>query len=219
MPWLGFFERWSNSDFLVILDDVQFLRRGWHHRDKILSKDGVSWLTVPVLKKGKYHQLIKDVEIDDSTDWRLKHLNMLNSFYRNTVGFERYYKKIEDVYALRHTKMIDLNLDLLRLFAEDFSISTPLINASSLKIESNSSQRLVDIVLSQQADEYLTGMGSKEYLDVDLFTQNGIKVIFDEYQPPIYKQCLDEFIPKLSTLDFLMRATASEKKRLKFSNG
>lgn len=52
LPWRGFFDRWGKSDLYIVLDDVQFLRRGWHHRDKIKTKDGVKWLTVPVKKKG-----------------------------------------------------------------------------------------------------------------------------------------------------------------------
>jgi len=43
--------------YVSVLDDVQFLRRGWHHRDKIKTPNGVHWLTIPVLKRGKYDQL------------------------------------------------------------------------------------------------------------------------------------------------------------------
>ncbi|MCK5920942.1 MAG: WbqC family protein, partial [Methylococcales bacterium] len=35
VPYLGFFQRLLMADVFVILDDVQFIRRGWQHRDYI----------------------------------------------------------------------------------------------------------------------------------------------------------------------------------------
>ena len=35
MPWLGFFERWHASDLYLILDDVQYLKRGWQIEIKL----------------------------------------------------------------------------------------------------------------------------------------------------------------------------------------
>ena len=69
------------SDLLIILDDVQYLRRGWHNRDKIKAKSGARWLTVPIKNKGKYRQDILDAEIDNERDWRVKHLNALKECY------------------------------------------------------------------------------------------------------------------------------------------
>ena len=66
IPWIGFFDRLIKSDIFVVLDNVQYIRRGWHHRDKIKTASGSTWLTVPVKKKGRYEQLINEVEIDYS---------------------------------------------------------------------------------------------------------------------------------------------------------
>ena len=73
LPWLGFFDRLTQSDVFVVLDNVQFLRRGWHHRDKIKASNGEMWLTVPVKKSGRYEQLINQTEIENSTHWQDQH--------------------------------------------------------------------------------------------------------------------------------------------------
>ena len=53
LPHINFFIKAKKSMQLVILDDVQFLRRGWTHRDQILTKNGVEWITIPVKKTSR----------------------------------------------------------------------------------------------------------------------------------------------------------------------
>ena len=98
IPWYGFFERWAKADVLILLDDVQFLRRGWHHRDKIKSPNGTSWLTVPVVKSGRFSQLIKDVEILGTGNWAHRHLERIRYAYRNAPSFEVGFGKVNEVY-------------------------------------------------------------------------------------------------------------------------
>ena len=47
-PHMAFFDRLRDVDLFVVLDDAQFLRRGWQHRDRIKTPRGPAWLSVPV---------------------------------------------------------------------------------------------------------------------------------------------------------------------------
>ena len=69
-PWLGFFDKMRRSDVLVLLDTVQFIKRGYQNRTRMKGIGGPQWLTVPVITKGRYDQVTRDVEIDESRDWR-----------------------------------------------------------------------------------------------------------------------------------------------------
>ena len=50
MPWIGYFSMMKKVDKFVLLDDVQFDRRSWQQRNRILTKEGPIWL-MPVIKK------------------------------------------------------------------------------------------------------------------------------------------------------------------------
>lgn len=204
LPWLGFFDRWKNSDIYVVLDDVQFLRRGWHHRDRIKTAKGVGWLTVPVCKKGKYDQRIRDVRIDNSTTWYLDHLKTIEHNYKKAPNFASCFGKMEEAYYKKHSFLIDLNLDLLQFVGKEMGITTPTVLASGYNVGSASTQRLVGLVKAVGGSTYLTGTGSRDYLDEALFNKEDIKVIWQEYESPVYRQLHGEFIPMLSSLDFLM---------------
>lgn len=204
LPWLGFFDRWQKSDVYIVLDDVQFLRRGWHHRDKIKTKDGVKWLTVPVLKKGRYHQLIRDVKIDNATNWQTKHLRTIEASYEKAPNFEWCFEEIEDIYKKNHALLMDLNMELLSWAADFFDITTPLVFASQYRLQSFSTQRLVELVKLVGGHCYMTGLGAKGYLDETLFEAEGIQVVWQDYTPPVHEQLHGSFVPMLSCLDFIM---------------
>jgi len=63
LPWLGFFDQEMSVDQFVIYDNVQYDRRGWRNRNRVKTPNGM-WLTVPVLQKGLYDQIIRDVKIE-----------------------------------------------------------------------------------------------------------------------------------------------------------
>ncbi len=204
LPWLGFYDRWARCDLLVLLDDGQFLRRGWHHRDRLKTAAGAQWLTVPVLKKGRFTQTIAEVELEPGAGWRQKHLSMIRHAYCKAKAFREVFAMLEEAYAMPCTSLRDLNVALLRKTAALLGLYTPTVFSSELGVSGARTERLVDICRRVGADTYLSGMGARSYLDEELFREAGIDVLWREYDTPRYPQLHGDFIPGLSVVDFLM---------------
>lgn len=209
LPWLGFFDRWQASGLLVFLDDVQFLRRGWHHRDRIKTAAGPAWLTVPVKNKGRYLQTIGEVELEDGP-WRRKHLAMIRAAYAKAAGFDQVFPLLEAVYAKNHSRLVELNLDLLAMAARLLGIGVPTALASDHDLpgregpDCTGTRRLLRLCQIYGASSYLTGLGSRGYLDEPLFLQHGIRVKWQQFVHPVHPQLHGEFAANLSVLDWLM---------------
>jgi hypothetical protein len=88
--------------------------------------------------------------------------------------------------------------------ARALDIRTPCVFASDYHVTSDATQRLVDLMASVAGTEYLTGSGSRSYLEESLFARAGIRVVWQEYHHPVYHQLYGDFVPMLSALDFLM---------------
>ena len=204
MPWAGFFERWHASDLYLILDDVQYLKRGWHNRDRIRGPNGIHWLTVPVKSKGLYSQKINEVLIDYGNNWIYKHLKSIEKAYQKCLNFESIYFEIEKIYNLKFEKLIDLNVELLKLFSQKLKINTPVKRSSKFKVTKTKSERLVELIIKNYGSTYLTGEGSKAYLDMQYFKENEINVIWQKFKVSEYKKLYKNFEENLSILDFLM---------------
>ena len=215
LPWLGFFDRWGKSDLYIVLDDVQFIRRGWHHRDKIKTQNGIEWLTVPVQKKGRYCQTIKEVKINNQENWKQKHLKTLQQAYKKAPNVDLVYGKLSEIYNRDYDLLISFNMNLLRLCSKMLGINVPVVFASEFNVKSTGSRRLVDLVKSVGGNDYLTGSGSRDYLDEAIFKKEGINVCWQEFKNPVYEQLHGGFEEMLSVLDFLMMASDEQVKLFK----
>jgi hypothetical protein len=150
--------------------------------------------------------LIRDVQIDNSTDWKSKHLRTIETGYKKAANFEHCFSALHAIYSKNHRLLIELNMDLLAFIAGELGIETPTEFSSTYSITTSSSQRLVDIVKACNGAGYLTGTGARDYLDVSLFEKENIRVIWQEFEHPVYNQNSDMFVPMLSSLDYLMSA-------------
>ena len=79
LPWLGYMDKVLKSGTFVYLDTVQIGKNSFSYRNKIKTPQGSTWLTVPLKMKGHMSNVIKDVRIDNSQQWRKKHLKNITT--------------------------------------------------------------------------------------------------------------------------------------------
>lgn len=212
IPYLGFFHRLLYADLFVVLDDVQFLKRAWHHRDKIKTKDGEKWLTIGV-EKAPQKTKINDIDLN-SLNWQEQHLNIIKQSYLKTSFFDEIYPFIEILYSKKYTKMIDFNLDAISLLLMLFDIDIQIDYSSNYNLQTKSNQLLADILKKVNATHYLSGIGAKDYFDPKPFDDFNIKVIWQTFKHPVYPQLHGEFIPYLSSIDLLFNCGITRSKQI-----
>ena len=203
LPWLGFFELMSDCDLFVFLDDVQYTKRDWRSRNRIRTPQGWQWLSVPVFSRDKRGQLLRDVCINNDSDWRRQHLNALRIHYRKSRHFDSLLPKLERIYSEKWASLLALDVKLISFIAAELSIKTPCMFSSELKIESSGSLRILDICRKLNADELYDSKAAAGFLDRSLFEREGIKVVFQEYVHPVYEQVYKPFVPYMSAVDLL----------------
>jgi hypothetical protein len=205
LPWLGFFDKLDKSDCFVFLDDVQYKHREFQNRNKIRTKDGWIWLTVPVNEKQGIK--IKDLAIDSSRNWAAGHLKSLKSWYARALFFETHIGFFESLYGKPWEKLIDLNVAIIKYACEVLGIKKRFYFESDIAAGGEKTQRIINIGKKIGADVYLSGAGGKDYLDETSFDKSGIRLRYQDYAHPVYRQQFmndkKEFVPFLSVVDLL----------------
>lgn len=201
IPYLGFFHRLLRTDVFVILDDVQFLRRGWHHRDKIKTPMGEQWLSIGVVKTVQTTN-INQIMLSN-TNWRQEHLNILTQNYKRAEYFNEVFPIIKGIYEQSYLSLFEFNFNFLKVLFTLFDINVKIEFSSTFDIHTTSNQRIVDILNAVQATHYLSGIGARNYYDPKPYEQAGINVIWQAFEHPIYPQLYGNFIPYLSCIDIL----------------
>jgi len=202
-PWLGAVEIFFNSDAYVFLDDVNFQRGGLNNRVKIKTKDGLRWLTVPLLKPSQ-NKLICEIEIDDQNDFRSEHQILENS-YSGAAHFKIVKNILNNVFNNNLTSLSETAiLSEMHLFQAFNLQNSPLtFKSSDLSLSEKGSSRILKIVKMLEGEVYLTAHGSVNYLDHIEFEKNGIEVRYMKYGSWNYPQLYGEFNPFVSSLDAL----------------
>lgn len=215
LPYLGFFHRFLLADLWVVLDDVQFLAGGsksWHNRDKIKTPQGERWLTVGI-KKVPTETMINEVFLAED-DWKKKNLNLLRENYRKAPFFDGVFPCLEKLYSHDCIKLTDFNMRSIEMLMEMFDVKIETVFASTLNASGRKTERLVDICKKVGATAYLTGVGSKDYLEEPPFEAEGIKVVWQDFKHPVYPQLHGEFMPYLSSIDLLFNCGIEKSKEI-----
>lgn len=205
MPWLGYFHKMACADRFVFLDDVQFKKNEWQHRNRIRGQNGPQWISVPT--HYRFPQKILEVRVLNERNWKREHLNALRTCYGRAPFFNNYAPELETFFAKEYETVDILNADSVRLLNRWLGITTPIEISSQYRFPGESTERLVNICRHFGADTYLAGVGGKDYMDLSLFQSAGIRVVFQQFSCPCYSQhCCQgsgEFISSLSALDLV----------------
>ena len=211
LPYLGFFHKIAQADLFVIVDNVQFVKRGpfgWIHRNRIRTDggEGWSWLTVPVLTKGKFEQKIRDVELDPDAPWARKHWKSLEWAYRGAPQFAWTAERLRPGYDRTWKRLAELNEEVIRVLLDAFGIRTPVERAGDRGVEGKATEYVVNLCRTYGADAYLSGIHGRDYLDPAAFAAAGINLRFQEFEHPVYPQGRPgPFVPNLSAVDLLFQ--------------
>lgn len=189
IPWKGYFDIINSVDEFILYDDMQYTRRDWRNRNKIITYKGMQWLTIPVEVKGKYHQKINETRISDPK-WAKKHWATIIHNYHNAPYFDYYKELFENLYlGINETMLSQVNYIFITAINDIFGIKTTIRWSSEFDLVEGKTEKLLEICKSLGATEYLSGSSAKAYLDESLFIQNGICVKWVDYTGyPEYQQ-------------------------------
>ena len=205
LPWPGFFAKAMQADLMVLLDHVQFpLGSSWVSRNRIKTKDGQLWLSVPVLRKGRTPQTINHVEIFNERGWGRKFSQRLEYAYRHAPYLTEHQPFLDRTFRSHWTRLVELNLSILEYLRGPLALRTPFQLSSALGITTTGPRLLIDICRETGADTYLSSKAGRKHIDESLLRRSGIDIRYLRYRPPAYPQLWGPFRPNLSVVDLIL---------------
>jgi hypothetical protein len=204
IPWKGYFDLIAAVDEFILYDDMQYTRRDWRNRNQIKTPQGAQWLTVPVRVKGKFHQSIRDTEIDGA-DWAEAHWKALSQNYRRAPFFGEVAERLEPLYRQHiYTHLSQLNRGLIEAVCDYLGIATKISNSWDYTLIEGNTERLADLCTQVDGTEYISGPAAKNYIDPVVFDALNIKLTWFDYDDyPEYPQLWGPFQHAVSVLDLL----------------
>lgn len=205
LPWLGYYDLAALSDVFVVYDDVQPDKNGWRNRNRLWSKNGPEWVTVPVLWKGSLNKTLRDLRIQDGK-WAKKHVQSIRTRYGKAPYFKDCFPVLEEYLLGRKWEwLVELCVEGHKVLGGLIGLESEIALSSELGHRGiGRNKRLIAICSQLGAKRYIATDASECYIDPAQWDEAGIEVCFQRYEPPTYEQFGGEFLSHLSVVDALM---------------
>ncbi len=214
LPFVGQFYKILKCDKFIIVDHVQYEKKEFHNRNKIRTAQGWMWLTVPVITKGRFHQKMNQVEINNQIPWQKKHWKAIYFSYKNTPFFDKYADFFKDTYEQKWSLLSELDNYLLKKMLKLVNIDTEILLSSDFNFQKGKNQLLIEMCKATGADTYLSGSQARDYVDEQLFKNANLNHMFSDFEPLPYRQRFKPFIPYLSFMDLMFNHGDKSKELL-----
>lgn len=176
-PYAGYFRLLSESDLFIIYDCVQFPRRGWLHRNKLIDRSGTQqWLTLPLLKQPQ-SVLIKDLLFPDNAVAEMA--ERLKAFPLPAYD-EAWEAEVMGRVLGMGTSVLDYLQSNLEFVARRLGIRWNVIRSSEFGIPDTfrGQDRIIEIARRAGARRYLNASGGVDLYDHEKFMEIGIELAF-----------------------------------------
>jgi hypothetical protein len=207
LPYIGYFQLINAVDQFVILDDVNYITRGWINRNNILLNGKAHLVSVPLNKASQNH-LICETKLNFSLQDKAKLLKTIQSAYKKSPYFKSFYPVFEEIILYEENDLTKYLINSLVKTLEYLQINKKLIRSS--EIEKNnllkSQDKIIEICKALNTTIYVNLSGGRGLYNHSDFEKNNIELKFVDtfFDKIIYKQYDNDFIGNLSILDLLM---------------
>lgn len=203
-PYIGYFQLISAVDTFIIYDNIQYTKKGWINRNRILVNGKDEYITLPLKKDSDYLNIINR-EVSDTYE-KDKFLRKLKEVYRKAPEFSTVFPIIEAIINYEDNNLFYYLHNGLLKVCDFLDVKTTFVISSSLDINHDlkSEDKVIALCKKTNTTQYINPIGGVELYSKTTFTDQAIELIFLKSGAITYNQFNQEFIPWLSIIDVLM---------------
>ena len=205
-PYIGYFQLINAVDEFVLYDNIQYTKKGWVNRNKILTKKNDVYISIPLKKDSDYLNINQRYLADNWSVKCKKMLNIITDSYRKAPQFEIVFPFLESCLLVEEANLSDFINNSLQKTLSFLSIDTKITISSNIDIDFNlkNENKVITICKVQGAKIYINPIGGIHMYCKETFKQKGLELQFQKSNPINYPQFTKEFVPWLSIIDVLM---------------
>lgn len=206
LPYIGYFQLINAVDKFVVYDNIEFTKKGWIHRNRLLSNGKDYLFTLPLKKDSDYLNVDQRLLSSDFLSFRSKVLRRIKNDYKKTPYFEEVFSLLEKIFYNPENNLFQFIYLSIKTIADYLDIDTQIIISSEISIDHNlkSQDKVIALCENLSISDYYNSIGGMSLYNKNDFLENGIILSFIKSKKVEYKQFNNEFIPWLSIIDVLM---------------
>lgn len=234
-PYLGYFQLFHAANKVILYDNVNFIKSGWIHRNRILEiGKGPRYIGIP-LERLSSSKKIRDIRIDSTRDWKTPIMDILRHNYCRMPYYCEVMEVMDAVLDMHETSMSQLAVSSIKAVLEyigqhsELEYTSPRFDSIEEQLEAFSetfpeniaaaklkqrrmSDRVAMLCKMEGASTYINPIGGLSLYSKQHFAALGIQLQFLDPHLKPYFQKASEFFPGMSIIDVLMSIGAEGAK-------
>lgn len=205
-PYIGYFQLMNIVDEFIIYDNIQYTKKSWINRNRILINGRDSYFTIPLKKDSDFLDIRDRVLSETWNREKFKMLNRIREIYRKAHHFESVFPLIERSLSYSDTNLFKFILHSLQEVRTYLEIETPLRISSHVPVNHSlkAEKRVLAICKQRNVKTYINPIGGIDLYSRAEFRKEGIELFFLKSNNLEYRQFSNNFVPSLSIIDVLM---------------
>ena len=207
-PYLGYFQLIHSVDRFVFFDDVQYVRKSWMSRNRLLNiSSNTPFFIRPSLVKPSYKAMLGTVELDDNYNWKKNLLCQVKAYKNKAPFYSEIIPLIKNILSNDHKLLLDFNVNSIIEIANWLGLNVKFERFSnfqwSYKENLGKGDWAPEVSKKLKATYYINSPGGESFISTKPFNENGIKLGFLQPHLLPYDQKTEIFTPGLSIIDVL----------------
>lgn len=205
-PYIGYWQLIAAADTFILLDDVNYICRGWINRNRYYCDGRIQYFNFPIINASQNRRICETQLL-----YTLKQRNdMKRTFsyaYRNAPYLYQAMEQLAPLLLDTETDLTAYSEKTICRICQYLCIDTPIIRASSLRPSKHSTGEtgIIELCKVLEADTYINPIGGKDIYHRDRFTQEGIQLMFLSPNYDAIHTVIGDTPVDLSIIDLMMR--------------
>lgn len=206
LPYIGYFQLMKMVDEFVIYDNIQFTKKGWIHRNRMLQQGKDEYFTLPLKKDSDYLNVNQRFLAETFMADKTKLINRIQNNYKKAPYFQEAFPVIQSVFEYDNTNLFDFIYHSILRIREYLDIDTPITISSNIGVDHDlkGKDKVLALVKALKGTHYINPIGGQTLYNPSEFQEKGIELYFFKTDNFTYLQFKNDFIPFLSILDVMM---------------
>lgn len=179
LPYLGYWQLAAAVDHFVLLDDVNYIVRGWVNRNRIWVGGQEHWMSIP-LANASQNRRISETLIVEGSAWKEKLMRTVQSAYGKTPFYIEGRDLIAEILSGEERNLAAFLERSIRIVAGRLAITTVIGSSGAMDSDSGlaAEPRIIELCSRLEADTYFNLPGGRELYDSSSFRERGLDLRF-----------------------------------------
>lgn len=206
LPFIGYFQLIACVDTFVIYDNIEYTKKGWINRNRILVNGKDEYFTVPLKKDSNYLNIVQRNLAENRTRDLNKIINKISAVYVKAPYYDEVIEIVKSIILNPEENLFHyIKFSLLTILGY-LELDDNIVVASTIDIDHSlkSQDKVIAICKALKAGDYINAIGGVDLYSKEVFLKDHITLSFLKPELINYKQFDNEFVPWLSIIDVLM---------------